>query len=401
MNRPEPATQSTGATRRIPVLLLMLVSVSCQIAIALHLPSLPTIQADLSASGEALQLTLGVYLLAFAGTQLFVGPLSDRIGRRPLIIAGLMLSAVAATVCALTPNIDIMIAARGFQGVGNCAAVILARAIVRDLAVGRPAARAQAMLSTAMAVAPAFSPLIGGQIELWADWRYSFGICALAVLASALLVFLRLPETAERHASPFFSGFAALVKVRTFVGCSLGLMCASGLFYTFLAAGPEVFITGAGLPPEQFGFVTMSWAGSFILGAQVTAQLGERLNSAKLLYSGAGLSLAAALSMALVSRDGNPGFIVLSLHLMAIGLGNGLNVPNTMAIGMSSVPARIAGAASAAMGILQFGFGAFASWIMGLLSPLTAFEMAAAITITACGGMASHLLVARPGRAGI
>jgi DHA1 family bicyclomycin/chloramphenicol resistance-like MFS transporter len=378
--------------RPVPIALLMLVCVTCQMAVTLYLPSMPSMQAWFGTSSAAVQATLAVYLLTFSGAQILAGPISDRIGRRPLIVAGLALFALSALACATASSIEWLIAARALQGVGACCAIILCRAVIRDLVIGREAARANAMLASAVALAPAVSPLIGGQIEAHLDWRWGFHFMTGAAALSLFLVWRYLPETAHGNRGGFLRGYAQVFGVRQFIGCAVGISAGTAMFYVFIGSAPAVFITTAGMPPELFGFITMAWAGSFIVGAQVTARMQHRLGGLRMMIGGAALSALGGLGMVtLVAIQGTPGYVPMALLLMVVGIGNGVNLPNANAMAMNSIDAVVAGTAAAALGIMQFGWGAAAT-LMAQPSPM---GMALVMLAHALLAVAAYTLVAR------
>jgi len=377
--------------RPVPITQLMVAACVCQVGVTLYLPSLPSMQDWFGVGQAAVQATLAVYLLTFALGQIIVGPLSDRIGRRPLMLAGLVMFAASAFACALAPTIDALIAARAVQGIGACCALVLSRAVVRDLATGRVAARANAMLSSAIALAPAASPLLGGQIEAHLDWRWGFHLMAAAALLAALFIWRTLPETARGNRGAFFRGYSQVLRVRRFVGCAIGISAGTAMFYVFISSAPAVFITRAGMPPELFGFITMAWAGSFICGAQLTARMQHRFGGWKMMIGGALLSACGTLGIAaLAVWQGTPGYVPMLLLLMVIGVGNGLNLPNANAMGMSAIDATVAGTAAAALGILQFGWGGAVS----LIAQSDALGMALLLAAHAAIGVLAYALVA-------
>ena len=178
-----------------PIWLLMSATVSSQMALTLFLPALPTIARSFEVAYGTAQLTLSVYLFAFAFAQLAVGPLSDSLGRRPVLLASLVVFTVGSVCCALSPTIEMLVASRLFQACGACGGVVLGRAIVRDSRTGPEAPRAMGYMASAMALAPALAPLLGGQLLVFFGWRSGFWFTAAVGGTVLAAVWLLLGET--------------------------------------------------------------------------------------------------------------------------------------------------------------------------------------------------------------
>ena len=175
--------------------LLVALMVTSQVAITIFLPSLPSMAGDLGTSQALVQMTVSAYLGAFAIAQLVVGPISDAIGRRKPLIAGLILFTLGSIACAAAPTIDILIGARMAQAIGGCACLVVGRAIVRDTTDGAAATRAMAYLGMSLAVAPMLAPLLGGQLETAFGWQSNFLFTALLGGLTLIATILTLDET--------------------------------------------------------------------------------------------------------------------------------------------------------------------------------------------------------------
>src|SRR5882757_609563 len=185
-------------TTKPPIWLLMSATVSSQMALTVFLPSLPTIARSFDVAYGTAQLTLSVYLFAFAFAQLAVGPLSDSLGRRPVLLASLVVFMIGSICCALSPTIEILIASRLLQACGACGSAVLGRAIVRDSRTGPEAMRSMGYMASAMALAPALSPLLGGQLLGAFGWQGSFWFTAAVGFAMLVAVWHILGETAPK-----------------------------------------------------------------------------------------------------------------------------------------------------------------------------------------------------------
>ena len=256
------ASPATGAPSPAPKgLLLVLPSLVAFQAIStdLYLPALPSIGVDLGASVEEVQLTLSLFLLGFGVAQLAWGPLSDRIGRRPPLLAGTGLYVAASLVCLLAPSIEALVGARFVQAVAACSGVVLGRAVVRDLFEPAEAAKVLAYLGTAMALAPIFGPVLGGWLTMAFGWRSTFAALALFGLLSFLGVLLAVPETNRRKdpqaTSParLAANYGALLGDRRYLArVALAALGYAGIF-SFISGSPHVLIDAVGLRPDQYG----------------------------------------------------------------------------------------------------------------------------------------------------
>jgi DHA1 family bicyclomycin/chloramphenicol resistance-like MFS transporter len=375
----------------------MAISAICQAAIALNLPSLPFMPEALHTSPAMVQLTLSAFLASFALFQLFAGPLSDRLGRRKVMLGGMLLLVAASAFAALAPDIEWLILARVLQGIGACCAVVLARAVVRDLAVGPAAAHGYAMLATAAALAPAIAPLLGGQLHRWFGWPGGFYALTVAGALAWVAMWLRLPTTGGDSHGRFFNGYGELLRHRRFMAYSAGTAFLFAMFYCFIGKAPALFIVTLRLPLEYFGFVTLMWAGAFILGAQTMVRLSVRIPPVRFVLGGALLSVLASLGMLAANLALPASLPSAILPLFLIGFGAGLSMPTGSALALGEIPARIAGTASATMGFMQIGLGALVSSAMGLLPDGAAWLAASLAFFAVLAWLAS--LAARSGRA--
>jgi DHA1 family bicyclomycin/chloramphenicol resistance-like MFS transporter len=348
----------------------MAMVVSCQLAMAIYLPSFAAMRARFAVDASALQLVLSVYLAVFAVTQVAIGPLADRHGRRRIVIGALVLFGLASLACALAPSFPMLLLGRAGQAVGACAGFVLSRTIVRDSHVGPAALRAMSWIAAAGALAPAVSPLIGGQLQLHVDWWASFAFTGAAALVLALVAWRLLPETGQpgqRGGSwrGMFRGYRAALSQRRFLGYLLNGSCATVAMYIFLAAAPELLLERRGVPVELFGWFTFSWAGMFVVASLLSGRIGPRLGGERMVLLGVVLLTSGGVAMALGGLAGATSLAAIILPLMLMGFGNGFTMPSSLAGAMGAVPATIGGSASAAIGIAQVGSGAILSWIAG------------------------------------
>lgn len=389
-------------TKKPPIWLLMSATVSSQLALTIFLPSLPTIARSFDVTYGTAQLTLSVYLFAFAFAQLAVGPLSDSMGRRPVLLASLVLFTIGSVCCALSPTIETLIASRLIQACGACGGVVLGRAIVRDSRSGPEMMRSMGTMASAMALAPAFSPLVGGQLLGYFGWQGSFWFTAAVGFAMLVAVWHILGETAPQ-APPrttgivrdYIDGFRVVLRERRFVGLMIAATCASSGFNVFFSGGPILLIQVMGVAAELFGWFTLAWAGSFVVGSLVSSRLQGRVNSLLLIPVGQGTLTLGAVAMMATALLGFVTPLALIAPLMLMGWGNGLNMPNAMANALASVPANRVGAASALMGFVQMIAAALLTLLIGYLPHTTQWNIGLGVALTGIVGLAGWWTLVR------
>src|SRR5690606_14960761 len=227
-----------GMSRRFLLMLIIVAAVS-PLGINLYLPSMPGMAASLGVDYAAIQFTLSVYLAAVALGQLIIGPISDRYGRRPVLLGGLVLFFVGSVICMLAPNIAVLNAGRVVQALGGCAGITLSRAIVRDMYDRTRAASMIAYVTMGMAVAPMIAPTIGGVLEALHGWRIAFAFLAVFGLITLVAVHVLLHETnpwrgQTTNARELVNGYAKLVRLPSFWGFALTAWLTSASFFSFV-----------------------------------------------------------------------------------------------------------------------------------------------------------------------
>ena len=383
-NTPTPSTSSAVGqggfrmTRRFLLMLIIVAAVS-PLGINLYLPSMPGMAAALGVDYAAIQFTLSVYLAAVALGQLFIGPISDRYGRRPVLLGGLVLFVIGSVVCMVAPNISVLNTGRVIQAFGGCAGITLSRAIVRDMYDRTKAASMIAYVTMGMAVAPMIAPTIGGVLEALQGWRTSFGFLAVFGLGTLITVHYLLHETnpwtgQSTSANQLMSGYRKLVGLPAFWGFALTAGLTSASFFAFVGGAAYVVINLMERTPVEyglyFGLVSVGYmAGNFCSGRFV-AKLGPQ----RMIRLGVMLALTSVVLMAALYAvdDMQPAFIFVPTTLL--GMGNGLVLPSCIA-GAVSVKPEMAGAASGLAGSMQIGFGAIVAPLVGALVSTSAWPM--------------------------
>ncbi|MBT9552119.1 MAG: multidrug effflux MFS transporter [Hydrogenophaga sp.] len=355
------------------VLVLGLLSAIGPFAIDMYLPALPDIGHSLGAEVGAVQLTLTAFFLSIGLGQLLYGPVSDMVGRKPPLYAGLVLFTLASVGCALATDIHTLVALRFLQGLGAAAGMAIPRAIVRDLHTGAEAARLMSLLMLVFSVSPILAPLAGSGVIALTGWRGVFWVVALAAVAGMLLVRGALAETrndAARVDSSLGSALRAygvLLRDRHYLGLVLIGAFAMAGFFVYLAGSPFVLINHYGLTPTQYSLAFGLNAAAFIGSAQLTGTLGRRFGLAPLAKwaaSASGLVMSALLAYYL---SGGDRLVVLVVLYFVASAFMGLVIPTVSVLALEAHGA-IAGTASALMGTLQMLCGAVAMGIVGLFA---------------------------------
>lgn len=360
----------------------------------LYLPSLPSIARHFSvASGQA-QLTLSAYLIGFAIGLPIYGPVSDRYGRKRVVLFGLALYGVANLISAIAPSLDVLIASRGLQGFGAAAPLVVARAMVRDLHEGRRAAQELARMGTIMGVVPAIAPILGVGLEMYFGWRSNFVATATLALGLGLWVWLSLPETLrQRAATPLtlvsmVGGFGSLLQDRRFLPFALlAATCYSGLF-AFISGSSFVYQQHFKVTPLLFAISFVVMVLGYMSGAFFSQRLALRYSQRRMLMIGALLQAGGGIVMVATSYAGLGPFGI-TVPMMAYAAGVGFTLPQSHAGAMMHFPER-AGAASSLLGVIQMGVAAVVGAKVGAWIDQGPMVLAGAVALL---GVASVLLL--------
>jgi DHA1 family bicyclomycin/chloramphenicol resistance-like MFS transporter len=349
-----------------PLWLLVLVTFSGTLAMHMFVPALPMVARDLHATPAAAQSTISLYILGLAFGQLLYGPLSDRFGRRPVLLTGLALYTAAGMLCLWATTMDVLLAARLLQAVGGCAGLLLARAIVRDTSDTTETLQRLATLGLITLVGPGIAPLLGTAVGSTLGWRW---LCACFVLLGALAlaaVWLRLSETrpasqAAARRPSLLADARTLLKSRLFLACTVGGSCATTSFYAFVAAAPFIFGGRLQRPLHEVGFYLMLPVVGMSIGNLLASYLAGRVQQARLMRQANALSLASAvlllLAMLFLAELSAWGVAIL---MTFFALGSGLCNPAVSTKAMS-VDAQLTGSAAGIFGFTQMAIGALCS----------------------------------------
>jgi DHA1 family bicyclomycin/chloramphenicol resistance-like MFS transporter len=375
-------------SRPAPLWLLALLTFSGTLAMHVFVPALPIAAVDLGAAPGSMQLTISLYIMGLALGQLVYGPLSDRLGRRPTLMAGLVLYTAASLAAAAAPDAEVLIVLRLFQAVGGCAGLVLGRAIVRDTALPIEAARRLALMNLMVTLGPGVAPLAGSALAGTLGWRSIFLALAAFGAVNILLSWRLLPETAVTGSSggtrTLLRNYAGLLRSPAFLGYAIGGGCATTSMYAFIAAAPFVLVqqlgrTGAEVGPIIAVLVLGVWVGSILASRLIT-----RVALRRLLILANLLSVAAALILLLGVLAGqlSVALVVATMFLFTLGVGTAAPAALTQAIGVNP---QVIGSASGLYGFTQMAVGALCTALAGLGSNPA---LAAALVLAASGVVA-------------
>ena len=374
--------------------LALLSAVTALAFCGLHMvvPALPLLVTVFDDSAARVQLVLSLYLAGIAAGQLVYGPLSDRYGRRPVLIAGLAMFLLGTTVCGLAGSLPALIAGRVLQALGACAGIVLSRAIIRDVYEREAAARGLALVMMAMTLAPAISPAFGAYLAEWFDWRAIFVVLGGLGAAVFIATVVRLGETNRHRVRLDLGGMAGayttLLRSPAFIGFALCSACTSASWFTFIASAPHILSDALHQPPSTYGLMILLPMATYMLGNAIAARFAQRLGSLRLLLSGRVLAFVAAAALALCGGAATLSPWTLFLPIALAEIGDGMSQPAAMAAGLSIHP-RLAGTASGLMGFVQMAAAALGSFIVALLPYENAFGL-----IAVFGGFVALGLVA-------
>ena len=385
--------------QRAPFLLLVALTACGTLGMHVIIPALPATARALGISVGTVQLTITLYLVGLAIGQLLYGPLSDRFGRRPVVLVGLTLFTGASVVAALAPSAPILIGARILQAVGGCAGLVLGRAAVRDGATPDKAAGQLALLTLVMSVVPAIAPAIGGYVTAFVHWRASYVLLVLIGAATLAATVLLMPETNRMPVSgsvgrSLFVGYIRLLRSHAFCGYAIGGACSTTAFYGFMSASPFIFETHLHRSPQEVGLYYLVLMLGVAIGSFAANRLSRRapirvgLRIANLLgVAGATLFVLADITGCLSVTS-----VVGSVALFTVGAG--MASPFALA-GSVSVNPHAIGAASGMYGFVQMSYGMICTIIVSVWHPGAVYPVAIVLLASALIGTTALTLAMR------
>jgi DHA1 family bicyclomycin/chloramphenicol resistance-like MFS transporter len=384
------AAQESGSAEATPWRLLTLLTAMTAIGpvtLNILVPALPRLATVLEADIGTVQLTLSLFLLSLAGAQLVLGALSDRFGRRPVVLAGLVLATLASFAAIVAPSAGWLVAARVAQALGAATGIVVGRAIIRDLYSRDRAAAMLGLVTTAMVLGPMLAPAIGGVLDTAFGWRAIFVFIAVLTLMVLLWAVWDLPETRpERPPGPstLWRDCRALAGSAPFLGYVLAITLGTIPFFAFIGGGPHVVVSIMSRSSAEYGFWFMVTSAGYMSGNFIASRISQRIGAPRMVMAGLLLEAAGGCVMVAVTffiPHGGPAVIFLPQILVSVG--NGIMMPNAMA-GAVSVRPDAAGTASGIVGFTQWAVGALAAQLvtLALVHATTPLPMALIICLS-------------------
>lgn len=373
------------------------------LATDLYLPTLPGIAAYFETSVVTVQWTLSIFVAAFGAWQLVAGPVSDRYGRYPVIVAGALVYCGASVLALAAPTIEVLIAARLLQAVGACSCLVGARGFVRDLYSPTEGARLLAAAATIMSFAPLIGPVLGAYLYVAFGWRSAFALLAGFSLLLALAAALRLKET-NQHRNPYalrigpmLRTYAAVARSPAFRAYTLSAAATYAGLFAFISGSSFVLIRVLGVSTTAYGFSFSTMVAGFLVGTLVCRKLVVAHGLQRTVYAGASLQAAAGLTMAALAAAGAhvPASIVAPMFFY--GIAHGLIQPPAQSGAVAPFP-KTAGAAAALMGFTMMLIASFVGFWIGASYNGTVYPLTLTICATSLASAAiAFTLVRRHG----
>jgi len=355
--------------KNVPVWLLALVTFSGTLAMHIFVPALPSAAADLGASIGEMQMTVSLYIFGLAVGQLVYGPLSDRYGRRPVLMSGLVLYTLAGLAALVSPSVHALIAARLFQALGGCAGLVIARAIVRDTSTADDTAKRLAVMNLMVTVGPGLAPIAGGALAATLGWRSIFvALCALGII-NMLMTWKLVPETGRRNAETSIKSlsrdYLGLLRSPAFVGYAIGGGCATTSMYAFTASAPFIVMNELHRPATEVGICLALLIFGYWIGSMIATRLIGRFAMKRLMVISNLVSIAAALAFLALAASGELQLLPMMTAIMVYTIGAGVASPNALTLAVSVNP-KVTGSASGLYGATQMAVGAVCTALAGI-----------------------------------
>lgn len=380
------------------IVILGLISMLMPLAIDMYLPSLPTIAQQYGVSDGKVQMTLSLYIFGFAIGQLVYGPMADSLGRKPVILGGVIVFALASGACALAESIDMLISMRFLHGFAAAAASVVINALMRDLFSKDDFSKSMSFVALVMTIAPLLAPLLGGWVMNWFSWHAIFWSIGLAAIITATLIAFYIPETLPKERRQrfslrvTFSQFISLFRARRVLCYILASGFSFAGMFSFLSAGPFVYIDLHGIPPDQFGLYFGFNIIFLIVMTSINGRYVHKFGVLNMLRLGITIQFVMGIFLMLV--------VALNWHFYWLVLGVALYVggismitSNAMAVVLDDYP-HMAGTVSSLAGTIRFGVGALIGSGIALLPAKTEWPMVGSMAFCVLCAM-SFLMLAR------
>lgn len=378
------------------ILLLAAIASLGSLATQLLVPALPAISRDLASGPSDTQLVVSLFLIGLGLGQLLTGPLSDRYGRRPVLLAGLAIYCCGSALAAMAPSLPVLLAARVVQATGGAAGIVGARVLVRDLFPAEEASARQATLMAVVLISPAVAPVIGGMLTDWAGWRALFVMLAGGGMACSLLVLATLPRPVEAAPPSRWTlarSLVQLVRNRRYVALCVSVAAGSSALYIYLSSAPFLLSRDFGLSARDVGLCLMAVATTSIGGTFLVAPLDRR---GWALVAGSTLTAVGGLALLLTALAGVTSLAGFLVPTMILGLGAGISGPAGFARITGAQPG-LAGTATSIAGAFQMLVSALSSWLFSHFAPFDEVKLGIALTLAGLAAATAAIATHRAG----
>jgi len=380
---------------------LVMATATGALALNIFLPSLPAMARYFQADYSVVQLAVSLYLASTAVLQLLIGPASDRLGRRPVMLGSFAIFVVATLAAIFAPTIEFLLVCRVFQAFA-AAGMVLSRAIVRDTVSTDLAASRIGYITMGMTLVPMLGPIVGGFLDEVYGWQSTFILTLVCGILSFLIVYADLGETNRTPSSSFgaqFRAYPELLRSRRFWGYALTAAFTSGAFFAFLGGAPYIATEVFGVTPSAYGLFFALLSVGYMCGNFISGRIAARVGINRMILAGNVVTLFGVVLSVLLFWAGYNHPMSLFGPMVFTGIGNGITLPSVNA-GVVSVKPRLAGSASGLGGAMQIGGGAALSVVAGLLvTPQSgAYPLLFVMLVSALGSIFASLYVMRVAR---
>ena len=342
------------------------------LTMSIYTPVMPSVGADLGANPDSVKLTLTTYMLGFAVGQLFYGPLSDRHGRRPVLLGGLLFFTLTTLACSFAPSIAGLIGLRVLQGLGAASGSVIGRALTRDAYKFHEMPLVMSWISLGQNIAPSLAPTLGGYLGEWATWRATFWFVGGFAALLTTIVLLALRETNKfrsesLHLGKLLRGSGEMLSDRHFLGNVLTLGFAFAINFGMVAGVPFILQGSLGFSPREFGLIVLLSVAGFTAGTFVNNRLVGRVSPVTILRASGWFHIAALAVMGVLSLAGAVTWWAIIGPHMVLSFGTGMIVANANAGAVGQFP-KLAGTASSLAGLAQMGMGSLGTVTVAVLT---------------------------------
>lgn len=371
--------------KQIVIVVFMMVTLG-QFGVDLYLPSMPHIATSLHSSISSIKLTIPLYLLGFGVSQLFYGPISDSIGRKPILHFGLVLFLISSLGALFSTNALILIIFRTFQGLGIGAAIVNVRAVMRDAFHGKQMAKVSAWIAMVWSMTPVVAPVLGGYIQRYLGWRVNFSVMFFYAAVVWIFIFLLLPETLDRehrkpvHVHSVLKTYKKIFTDKVFLSFSVMSGLCYGYFVSYVTASPFLFQTQLGLTPVQYGWAILAIAFGTAIGSIICSRIVSYVRITHVILVGSSLMVASTCILFFLSLAGVFNIFSLLIPPLFATLGGGMMLPNCTTGAMTHYK-KNAGIAGAALGFVQMFISFVFSMIISHLPTKNAFPLSVELLI--------------------